>query len=173
MPTTQTLDAQTEWEVRDEPAPEELTEPLKAFGTWEKTPSRLSDRLAAIARKELDAEIDRSQKILDLKEDWDGDQSPGYKAETLDRAISFLITHSEWLWKSYGIKAPVPRIGPGPDGSIDLYWKRKAWELLVNIPADTSKRATFYGDNYGPEKTRGSFDPGTVNLSVAAWLIGR
>ena len=78
---------------------------------------------------------------------------------------------AEGLWESWGMRLPVPRIGPGPEGSIDLHWKQPSWELLVNIPADANEMATFYGDNYGVQKIRGTLDPQKFNLGIAAWLM--
>ena len=119
----------------------------------------------------LKAEIDQAKRILELKDDWDGEGSPGYSEDTFNRAIAFLTTHAQWLWESCGICLPVPRIGPGPDGSIDIHWKQTSWELLVNIPADASEMATFYGDNYEAQKIRGSLDPKNFNLGIATWLM--
>ena len=66
---------------------------------------------------------------------------------------------------------PTPRIASGPDASIDLHWKQKEWELLVNIPKDDSQMAVFYGDDYGSSKIKGSFDPETINLGIVNWLM--
>ncbi|MBI2819318.1 MAG: hypothetical protein HYX73_04995 [Acidobacteria bacterium] len=119
----------------------------------------------------LKAEIEQAKQILELEDDWDGEGSPGYSADTFNRAISFLTMEAEGLWESWGIRLPVPRIGPGPEGSIDLHWKQPSWELLVNIPADANEMATFYGDNYGVQKIRGSLDPRNFNLGIATWLM--
>jgi hypothetical protein len=128
--------------------------------------------LAAIERQGLEAEIERAKRILDLEDNWDGEGSPGYSEDTFHRAIAFLTTHAKWLWESCRVRLPVPRIGPGPDGTIDLHWKQPSWELLVNIPADANEPATFYGDNYGAQKIRGSLDPRNFfNLGIAAWLM--
>jgi hypothetical protein len=121
--------------------------------------------------KELEEEIKHAKSLLNFKDDWDGEGSPTYSAGTLDRAVAFLSTHSAKghdLCSSY---PPAPKIGPGPDGSIDLHWKQKTWELLVNIPADDKQMAVFYGDDYGTAKIKGSFDPKTVNLGIINWLM--
>ncbi len=120
---------------------------------------------------ELKAEIERAGNILSLQEDWDGEGSIAYSKDTLDRAVKFLASHSDFLWKKCGLYPPVPTIGPGPEGSIDLHWRRGSWELLVNIPSDPNEMAVFYGDNYGVQKIKGSFDPNTVNVGLAAWLM--
>ncbi len=121
-------------------------------------------------KKLLDAEIEQAKLLLGLGDDWDGEGSPGYSEATLDRAIAFLNAHTERLWDMYGIQPPIPSIGPGPEGSIDIHWKQPTWELLVNIPADPDKMAAFYGDNYGTQKIKGSLDPEYFNLGIAEWL---
>ncbi len=119
----------------------------------------------------LNAEIKRAENILELKDDWDGEGAAAYSKDTLERAVAFLSKHVQGLWDSFNVCAPIPVIGPGPDGSIDLSWKQKAWELLVNIPADRNAMAVFYGDNYGTQKIRGSIDPRNFNLGIATWLM--
>jgi hypothetical protein len=120
---------------------------------------------------DLDAEIRQAKKILQLPDDWDGQGSPRYSAVVLDRATAFLATHLREVWERFGVSCSIPKIGPGPDGSIDLHWKRPSWELLVNIPADGDAMAAFYGDNYGTQKIKGSLDPRKFNLGIATWLM--
>ena len=121
--------------------------------------------------KELEEEIEQARALLILKDDWDEEGGLAYSTKALERAISFLTVHSA---KGYALRLsypPVPKIGPGPDGSVDLHWKRKTWELLVNIPANDSEMAVFYGDDYGAAKIKGSFNPKTVNLGIINWLM--
>ncbi len=120
---------------------------------------------------ELEAEIKASTRILKLNDNWDGEGSPGYSSRTLERAITFLRTHVEHLWENFGIQAPVPRINPGPMASIDLHWKEQTWELLVNIPADETKRAAFYGDDYGAGVIKGAVDVTRPNFGLLEWLM--
>ena len=122
------------------------------------------------SNQQLEAEIEQAKLILNLGDDWDGEGSASYSEATLERAIAFLNMHMERLWKSYGIPSPIPSIGPGPDGSIDVHWKQPTWELLVNIPGDANEMAAFYGDNYGTQKIKGSLNPECFNLGIAEWL---
>lgn len=126
-----------------------------------------SARLVEIHSEELEAEIERARGLAGGEIDGETVYSVG----TLDRAVVFLKMHVEWLWQTCGIKAPVPMIGPGPAGSVDLFWQRRFWKLLVNIPAAEDAFATFYGDDYGPQKTKGTIDPNKVSISVAACLM--
>lgn len=118
----------------------------------------------------LEAEIESARQVLDLDDDWDGEGSPRYSADTLDRAARFVRTQCTRLWELFGMAAAVPRIGPGPNGSVDVHWRQPSWELLVNIPADDKQMAAFYGDDYGVEVIRGCFDPAEPNRGLIAWL---
>lgn len=140
------------------------TEAIDCHESWGELPAR------NLNKKLLEAEIKRAKLLLELRDDWDGEGSPGYLEATIDRAIAFLNTHTERLSDMYGIQPPIPSIGPGPEGSIDIHWKQPTWELLVNIPADADKMAAFYGDNYGTQKIKGSLDPEYFNLGIAEWL---
>lgn len=121
--------------------------------------------------KGLKAEIEQAKRILELEDDWDGEGSLGYSEDTFNRAAAFLTTHAEGFWELCGIRLPVPRIGPGPDGSLDLHWKLPSRELLVNIPADANEVPTFYGDNYGALKNRGTLEPRKFNAEIVPWLM--
>jgi hypothetical protein len=137
----------------------------------EQWPQRESEQTEAAEDEKLKAKIDQARKaILGLADDWDGEGSQSYSCATFDRAVTFLTAHSDYL-RQFGLDLPIPSIGPGPGGSIDLHWKRASWELLVNIPADVDKMASFYGDNYGVQKIKGNLDPKTYNTGLAAWLM--
>lgn len=169
MPTVTVWESE-EVEIRNP----QWTEPRIAL-TWGEPPTE-SPSNGRIVRdfgihQGLEAEIEQAKRILELGDDWDGEGSPGYSEETFNRADAFLRTHAEGLWESYGIRLPVPRIGPGPDGSVDLHWKLPSRELLVNIPADPNEVPTFYGDNYGVLKNRGTLEPQKFNPEIVPWLM--
>jgi hypothetical protein len=136
---------------------------------WEDV-QQASSLLREFLREELEAEIEQAKTTLIEHPIVDGEEG-GYSSETLDRAVALLKMHIEWVWLSRGTKAPIPTIGPGPDGSVDLYWKQPSWKLLVNIPADKNALATFYGDNYGRQKSKGSLDPNELSIAIVAWLM--
>jgi len=119
---------------------------------------------------ELKTEVERAKGMLAGSSELDDGGAP-YSQATLDRAIAFVRVHSAKGHSLCGYYPPAPRIGLGPDGSIDLHWKQSKWELLVNVPSDDSQVAVFYGDDYGVAKIRGSFDPKTVNLGIVNWLM--
>jgi len=164
-----TAEAATEWEA-ETPESVQTWAPPEAEGRVQQREPRAAGGRTPYVHPALEAEIARAEEILKLEADWDGEGSPTYSKETFERAVSFLTDHSRYLW-SCGIYPPVPHIGPGPEGSIDLHWRQQSWELLVNIPADPAAMASFYGDNYGAQKIKGSIDPRTVNLGIVAWLM--
>lgn len=115
--------------------------------------------------------IDLSKSILDLQDDWDGEGSPGYSKTTWDRMRKFLLSHAQAMRNHLGISIPVPQILPGPDGSIDMLWKRDEYELLVNIPSDPNRFANFYGDDRDKTSVKGSIDPAKTNQGILSWLM--
>jgi len=128
-----------------------------------------SQRRNSVKEDDLQIELQRAVGMLN---DFDADTDERlFTLETLDRASAFLRAQSAKFRKMYGEDAPVPNIGVGPDASVDLHWKGADWELLVNIPEDTSKFATFYGDDYGSQKIKGSFDPQILNYGIIMWLM--
>ncbi|MBI4661430.1 MAG: hypothetical protein HY735_21620 [Verrucomicrobia bacterium] len=68
---------------------------------------------------------------------------------------------------------PPPKILPGPDGSIDVHWKTKTCELLVNVPAGSNQRADFYGDDYGSLRIKGTIDPENPSSGLLFWLTSK
>jgi hypothetical protein len=116
-------------------------------------------------------EVDASRKILELKPDWDGQGSPAYGQEVWKRATDFLLRHVHHLYRHHDILIPPPRINPGPDGSIDIHWKKKKFELLLNFPSDARLPAGFYGDDYGAVKIKGKIRTDVFNQGFLLWLM--
>lgn len=125
---------------------------VKWIEGWATLPMALSDSLLQ--------EIERSREILRWGDDWDDAGSPAYTKAALNRALSFLMENLTQLWLSNRLTIATPKVLPGPNGSIDIHWKLERCELLVNIPADHSQPATFYGD-----KKSG----GVVNGTIGTW----
>ncbi len=116
-------------------------------------------------------ELARAGSLLGRAEDEDDEDLETFSSETLLRAKTFLLAQSNQFRKICDYFPPAPRIGVGPGGSVDLYWKESDWELLINIPDDVGKMATFYGDDYGSQKIKGSFDPKSFHYGIVPWLI--
>lgn len=120
--------------------------------------------------RELDTVLEDSRRILDLREDWDDDGASAIAERTWERATGFLKRQAERLWSEASRLLPVPGILPVPNGSIDLHWETDEYELLINIPNDPNKPASFYGDNYGEIQIRGTLDPDREHPGVLSWL---
>ncbi len=128
---------------------------------WEALPSRLGPMQAA---------IEKSRYIIELEDDWDGEGSVGVDKDTWERAVSFLARHALLMWRQFGRALDVPDICPGPEGSIDLHWDARAYEMLVNIRADPAAMAGFYGDDRGRVSIKGRFDMMSSNEGLMLWL---
>jgi hypothetical protein len=94
---------------------------------------------------ELLSVIKESSKITEIPDNFDEEGSPGYTNNTWLRAGYTLIE----MWKETVSKEIgflyLPKILPGPSGSIDLYWKSPILELLVNVHRDLHEETTYYG----------------------------
>ncbi|HSH80759.1 MAG TPA: hypothetical protein VLA19_19700 [Herpetosiphonaceae bacterium] len=113
--------------------------------------------------------IEESRWILDLADDWDGEGSPAYALDTWRRATEFLLNSILRQWEYFGVSISPPNIDPGPNGSVDLHWKTPTHELLINIPADSSEPAGYYGDSRAGRVTKGSLDTSTPNQWLLMW----
>lgn len=121
--------------------------------------------------RHLEPGMSDSRALLDLPHDWDDAGSPGYHEETWDRAAVFLLRSVVALWEEYGIVTDTATILPGPHGSIDLDWRARGRELLINVPIDPSASATYYGDNgSGRHRVKGTLDLGLPNRWLLLWL---
>jgi hypothetical protein len=106
-------------------------------------------------------------EILNFTGDPDDKSFVPCSRATVDRAKEFLSAYA-----GAGVKnALLPRVSPGPNGSIDMHWNNKKKELLINIPADSGKPITFYGDDFGDQKITGSVHVGMIERLIAYWLV--
>jgi len=121
--------------------------------------------------KKIGEEIRASKQILSLKENWDGEGSPGYKESTWIRTVEFLANYALRIWREFELIIDTPIISQGPEGSIDIYWKTNDYDLLVNISENPESPATFYGENKGKNHIKGSFDPSDYNQGLLLYLI--
>ncbi len=114
--------------------------------------------------------INASRSITSLSTDWDEAGSSAVTTETWERATELIKRHAEFLWSRRGIILPSPRILPGPDGSVDIHWKTTQRELLLNVPANPTESATYYGDDFGSDRKKGDIQPGALDMSLFLWL---
>lgn len=124
-----------------------------------------------IALRTTAEEIARSQSILALEDDWDGEGSPSYAKGTWNRAIALLVDDAISLWDEHGIVVASPRVLAGPHGSIDLHWRTPKRELLVNVPEDPAEPVSYYGDDgQGRYPIEGKLDPNQANRWLLLWM---
>jgi len=96
----------------------------------------------------LEEQVD---KIISLKENWDGEGAKPYKRETIDKAKRYIPIVNQELLAKKDLQLGDPEITPGPDGSIDMEWKTDNYELLVNVP-EKSEPVSYYWYNKHNEK---------------------
>jgi hypothetical protein len=109
-------------------------------------------------------------RILGLRDNWDDKGSIGYQEETWKRAAQFVLNSAKLLWDCHVTVIDIPSLLPGPDGSIDIHWETKQYELAINIPTDPKDMATFYGDDKGALSIKGTLDPSSENQGLLLWL---
>jgi hypothetical protein len=119
----------------------------------------------------IEESIEFSRAMLELEADWDGEGASAIAKSTWERAVGFLRETALNLWTNCGVRIGAPLLVPVPDGSIDIHWKLANRELLINVPADASKWATYYGDNrHGGNTVEGQLDTNAPNHWLLVWL---
>jgi len=123
---------------------------------------------------QLETAIGKSRKILQIEIDPDAGIDAQYTEDMWKRSTKLLQLLAERFWDDNGIFLPVPSIAPAPTESIDLFWESEDQTLLINIPADPAKNATFYGRRRSDSKISGSVAVDDVRLRhLTGWLSGR
>ena len=120
---------------------------------------------------ELRSAIEKSRQMLGWEDDWDGEGSPGYAEATWKRATDFVMQNTLQLWRNYGFYADIPRVTPGPDGSVDILWRSDKRKLLLNVPTDVKELASYYGENSDHETIEGTLDISLTNDWLLMWLM--
>ena len=115
--------------------------------------------------------IEQSKYILELEDDWDEEGSEGYKKSTWKKAIEFIANYANWVLDETSIIIDTPKIFPGPEGSIEILWKKPKYRLLINIPEDPQSPASFYGDDFESEQIKGTFEPSKFNQGLILCLL--
>lgn len=126
-----------------------------------------------LALRDVEEAIREAQGILAMREDPEGDGSPGYAASTLQRATDFLREATERAWSRYRVHVQAPRLTPGLDGSIDVHWRTERRELLVTVPAEATDPVPYYGNDriYPDDPIRQTIE-GRLDLAAPnEWLI--
>ncbi|MHA1798613.1 MAG: hypothetical protein ACTSVY_09215 [Candidatus Helarchaeota archaeon] len=144
---------------------------MKYFHTWKLKYQYIRNTRIFKMFEQLNSEIEEARKkILTLDDNWDGEGSKGYNTETFNRSSKFLLNLFQNIYDRYEIVIEVPKILPGPDGSIDIHWRTKDFELLVNIPENSNEPASYYGDNYSNSSTEGASLLENLNEMIIPFL---
>ena len=100
--------------------------------------------------------IEKSESILLLEDDWDDEGSEGYDKVAWEAAVKFLMDYAQSLYQDFNIQIDVPKVYPGPKGSIDIIWEVEQYRLVVNVNKN-GEDVMFYADNYKNQTTEGTF----------------
>ena len=142
-----------------------------ALRAWGKAIQELRGSRSPQGLQDIDKIISSSRRLLDFKDNWDGEGAVRVQEQTWRRAVDFLRQNLTLLWEKHQIRAEPPSIVPVNDGSIDIHWKVEGRELLINIPPIPRKRATYYGDNKeGGNVVEGDFETDAQNHWLLVWL---
>ncbi len=85
--------------------------------------------------------------LRSLEDNFDDEGGKAPTGETIDRATKYFPELRKLVLEQTKVKLGTPRYFQGPDGSVDLLWKKKGkHRLLANVPADNKEEPTYYGD---------------------------
>jgi hypothetical protein len=118
----------------------------------------------------MEALLQQCRNLTALPEDWDEAGASVIDSPTVETATRFLRAASE-MASAIGRSLPLPVVSPCHDGSIDLFWKSNAYQLLVNIQPPHANESDFYGETAAGFKFKGTFRSGTSDASVIPTLL--
>jgi len=121
-------------------------------------------------RARLESLIVASRHMLELTPDWDDEGAVGYLESTWERAVRFISEITAPSISGTMRSVALPKITPGPEGSIDIRWKEQRRTLLVNFPADDRLAPDFFGSDRGVDSIKGTLDLSSQNLWLLIWL---
>lgn len=104
-------------------------------------------------KTELTKKLKAAAYILKYKDNWDRLGSKAYKKEIWDKMVCFLEKYVTFF-ENLKLDVCIPDIFPGPDGGIDLLWKKGKYNILFSIPKN-SECLNYYGDNLKEKFIRG------------------
>lgn len=131
------------------------------------------DQMFALVNLGLADEVADSESLLTLKDDWDGEGSPGYLAETWQRAVSLLLEIASHLRDAHHLRLSEVEIMPGSYGNIDIELRLPDRMLIFSVPADHDSPVRYYGhDASRRNTTKGLLDLGAGSQWLSGWLAG-
>ncbi|MBD3216235.1 MAG: hypothetical protein GF311_26715 [Candidatus Lokiarchaeota archaeon] len=110
------------------------------------------------------------KEILNLEDNWDGENSKSISEITAERTKKFLMELKKNLVKKYTQIPETPLILPGPNRSIDVHWRKKSYDLLVNLPMEPTAHITLAGDINNKSVIKLSITEDEEIEVLASWL---
>lgn len=108
--------------------------------------------------------------LLELGDDWDGERSPGYKPETLERARRLVESLALRILLEKGRVIDLPIVGPGPQGGIDLHWPFERFEALFTVPASPDSPICFFVRNREGSQVEGETHDADLCQLLVEWF---
>lgn len=117
-------------------------------------------------------EIQHSEQILDLKNDWNGEGSPKISEDIYLSSINFLMNYSKFVLDKTGTIIKFPEINPGKNGNIHLSWRTENARMIINIrESDEGILAFYYGDlNNDKSPIKGNIPVNEFSDFLAYWM---
>jgi hypothetical protein len=123
--------------------------------------------LEAIAKS-----IENSKYILDLEEGWDENGAKKVESKIWEESVNFLIKYSKYLYNNYQKIIEAPEINPCNNNSIDLSWRTKNANMLINIrEKEKIMFASYYGHFHDKtNEIEGEIAIKPLSKSLAIWM---
>ncbi|QXP56215.1 hypothetical protein H0I25_00025 [Cellulophaga sp. HaHa_2_95] len=129
--------------------------------------------LLPIELKNIEEEIQESKELLELPDNWDGQNASAISNELYNSAISFLIDYSMFVLKNTGIVINAPEINSGRNGNIFLSWRTTKARLAISLEKNSENKtiANYYGDlKREGQPIKGNVDTENVSEFLAYWM---
>lgn len=131
------------------------------------------DQMFALVNLGLADEVADSESLLALEDDWDGEGSPGYSAETWQRGVALLLEIASHLRDVHHLRLSEAEVMPGSYGNIDIELRLPDRMLIFSVPADQDLPVRYYGhDASRRNTTKGLLDLGAGSQWLSGWLAG-
>lgn len=128
---------------------------------------------APLALLSVQRVIQDSRELVGKSEPWnDGEEGRPIAEETRIRASRIVWMTAVGVWRSRtDTRIPPPEISPLPNGTIDIDWKYRGKELLINVPVNPQEPAHYYGDDGRGGKVRKAEVSSTkIDRCLVTWL---
>jgi hypothetical protein len=146
---------------------------LRHVADWSRTTNKehSSRDLSDVIRSPIHEAIEDARWIVGTAIDPEDEHSAVYVQAMLSRAAAFLRDLESIASRSFGAHLVAPRLNPGDDGGIDLFWDLGRFHLLLSLPATNTEPITYYGSNSKGESLGGVILPESMAPEVVAWIV--